>query len=172
MITLVHELISHSAQSTPNAIALQAKSTQLNYQTLTQAIQEVACSYTNLGINQGDRIGIYLAKTIENVSCTFACSILGAVFVPINPVLKSAQVEHIISDCQLKCLISNKARLASLSPILSKLPNLTKLIIIDATNEEVETLQLKTKKTVINWAGFLALSSDNSSLNTNTAKKT
>ncbi len=160
MTTFVHELISHSAQNTPNAIALQVKNCQLSYQSLNKATQQVAYSYSALNLKQGDRIGVYLAKTTENVTSTFACSIVGAVFVPINPVLKAPQVEHIVNDCQVKCLITNKARLKALNPILSKLHHLTQLIITDATSEEVQTLQLSITLPALSWADFLSLKSN------------
>jgi len=157
MTTFVHELIRDSAQSTPNAIALQVKSCQLSYQALNQAVQQIAYSYSALNIKQGDRIGLYLAKTIENVSCTFACSIVGAVFVPINPVLKAPQVEHILNDCQITCLATNKARLKALIPILHKLPHLTQLIITDANCAEVQVIQPSITLPVISWTDFLSL---------------
>ena len=157
MTTFVHELISHSAQSTPNAIALQVKNCQLSYQALNNTVQKIACSYRALGLMQGDRIGIYLAKNTENVTSTFACSIVGAAFVPINPVLKAPQVEHIVNDCQVKCLITNKARLKALNPILSKPHHLTQLIITDATNEEAQKLQLSIALPVLSWTDFLSL---------------
>ena len=114
MTTFVHELISHSAQRSPAAMALQIKNDQLSYSQLNDKITEVAQAYTSLAITQGDRIGIYLAKNQENVQSMFACSLLGAVFVPINPVLKAQQVHYIANDCQIKVLITNRARLTAL----------------------------------------------------------
>jgi len=157
MATFVHELISDSARLTPNAIALRVKESQLTYQDLNQSVQQVASAYNALGLEQGDRIGIYLAKTVENVFSTFACSIIGAVFVPINPVLKAQQVEHIADNCQIKCLITNKTRLKSLGTIFDKHSNLTTLILTDATNAEVQTLQLSMETRVITWTDFLSL---------------
>jgi len=88
MTTLVHELISHSVQRSPEAIALQVKNISLSYAQLDEKVTKVAQGYASLAITHGDRIGIYLAKNQENVQSMFACSLLGAVFVPINPVLK------------------------------------------------------------------------------------
>jgi acyl-CoA ligase (AMP-forming) (exosortase A-associated) len=157
MTTFVYELIRHSAQSTPHAIALQVKNCQLSYQALNKAVQQVANSYSALSIKQGDRIGIYLAKTIENVTSTFASSIIGAAFVPLNPVLKAPQIEHILNDCQITCLITNKSRLKALIPILHKVPHLTQLVITDATCEEVRVIQLNITLPIISWADFLSL---------------
>jgi len=155
MTTFVHELVSHSAQRTPTAVALQDKSGQLSYQALNQTVQHVAQAYSALNLKQGDRIGIYLAKTIKNVACTFACPIIGAVFVPINPVLKAPQVAHIVNDCQIQCLITNKARLTTLKPILSKLPHLVTVILVDATKEDKQAFQFNTSLIISCWSDFL-----------------
>lgn len=170
MTTFVHELISHSAHSTPNAPALLVKHDQLSYQDLNLSIQTVANSYRSLPINHGDRIGIYLAKTIENVTCTFACSLIGAAFVPINPVLKASQVKHIVNDCQITCLITNKARLKGLNPIFDQLPLLTHLIISDATSEEAAKFQLSKHLSIIAWSDFISLKKEKLSSKTEQKK--
>jgi len=163
MTTFVHELISHSARNNPSAIALQVKTSQLSYLELSQTVRQISQAYITLGLNQGDRIGIYLTKTIENVTSTFACSMIGAVFVPINPVLKAQQVEHIVNDCQIKCLITNKARFKAIEPKLSNFACLTNIIIIDEKNEKTQAPLPSQPLSIITWRDFL--SSENYSVN-------
>ena len=140
MATLVHELIADKAQHSPKTIALQIKDSQLSYAKLNDKINQVAQCYLSLAVARGDRIGIYLAKNQENIQSMFACSKIGAVFVPINPVLRANQVEHIANDCQIQLLITNQARLKALSPILEKLPELKTIIIIDILESEASTV--------------------------------
>lgn len=156
MTSLVHELLSHSAQRSPNAIALQIKETQLNYLQLNEAIIHVAKSYKKLGLLQGERIGIYLAKNQENVQSMFACSLLGTVFVPINPVLKAPQVHYIANDCQIKVLITNRTRLMTLKPFLNDFTELKTVIVIDATPTELANISTETPLNMINWASFIS----------------
>ena len=72
MTTFVHELISHSVQRSPEAIALQVKNISLSYAQLNEKITKVAQAYASLSITCGDRIGIYLAKNQENVQSIVA----------------------------------------------------------------------------------------------------
>jgi len=149
MATHVHQLISQSAIKTPKAPALILKDLQLSYEELDEYIHSIAYGYKNLDITRHDRIGIYLHKTIENVACMFASSLADAVFVPINPVLKPAQVNHIVNDCEIKLLITNKGRFKALLPILSQLPSLTHIILTDGdTSETIEGIN------VISWSTF------------------
>jgi len=170
MTSFVHELISHSAKRSPDTIALQIKDTQLSYAQLNKQITRLAHSYSEFGISQGDRVGIYLAKNKENVQSMFACSLLGAVFVPINPVLKAQQVNYIANDCQIKLLITNRARLKTMIPLLGDLTELNTIIVIDANEIQLrETLRplpqsIKKIITIIDWQSFLsnyALDQDN-----------
>ena len=46
----------------------------------------------------GERVAIYAPKRIETVVAMLAANALGAIFVPVNPQLKEAQIEHIVTD--------------------------------------------------------------------------
>jgi acyl-CoA ligase (AMP-forming) (exosortase A-associated) len=131
MPTFVHELISNTAQKRPHALALQVKDQNISYQNLVNNITSVANAYLSLKINKEDRIGIYLAKTIENIEAMFACSLAAAAFVPINPVLKAKQVQHIVNDCHIKLLVTNSSRLKSLESSIEKLPSIKHIILTD-----------------------------------------
>ncbi len=158
MTTYVHELISHSAQHSPNAVALQIKDSQLSYAQLNAQVNQVAQSYLSIAITHGDRIGLYLAKNQENIQSMFACSKVGAVFVPINPVLKASQVQHIANDCQLKVLITNKTRLKTLSPNLEQMAELKTIIVIDANEQELTNLSKPKSLNLLSWSNFTTLS--------------
>ncbi len=64
----------------------------------------------------GSRIAAWLPKTLAAVVLPLAVARAGHVYVPINPLLKRAQVAHILDDSGAVLLISLPARLASLEP--------------------------------------------------------
>ncbi|NQY48808.1 MAG: acyl-CoA ligase (AMP-forming), exosortase A system-associated [Colwellia sp.] len=155
MTTFVHELISHSAQRSPNSIALQIKANQLSYAQLEKEVNKVAQGYLSLAISQGDRVGVYLAKNQENVQSMFACSLLGAVFVPINPVLKAQQVHYIANNCQIKLLITNNSRLKALAPLLERFTSLVTIIVIDADEQALAQQAFSQQLTITSWQSFI-----------------
>lgn len=157
MTTFVHDLISQSAKNFPLHTAITLKEQRLNYQELCQNINDIAASYRALKIERYQRIGIYLPKTIENVLATFSCSKASAVFVPINPVLKSPQVQHIANDCDIKILITNKARFKTLQPLLSNLAKLTTVILTDINSTGIEIIE---HTSIMSWATFTNLTCD------------
>lgn len=163
MTTFVHELISNNALKTPAAIALQIKTDEISYAQLNNKITEVAQAFSALAVNTGDRVGIYLAKNKENVTAMFACSLINAIFVPINPILKAQQAHFIANDCQIKLLITNRTRLSALTPFLAQLPTLTTIIVIDASEQDIAKMTCTSILTVLSWQAFLDLDSNLSS---------
>ncbi|KGJ91143.1 acyl-CoA ligase (AMP-forming), exosortase A system-associated [Colwellia psychrerythraea] len=154
MTTFVHELISHSAQRSPDATALQIKNSQFSYAQLNEKVNQLALTYSSLAIMQGDRIGIYLAKNLENVQSMFACSVIGAVFVPINPVLKAPQVQYIVNNCQVKLLITNRARLTAMVPSLGLCTELKTIIVVDASEQELQSIVYPPSINILSWQSF------------------
>ena len=60
------------------------------------------------GVRQGDRVGILLKNRPEFIFAVYAVLKSGATLVPINSFLKAPEIQHIVDDCQLKCLITSE----------------------------------------------------------------
>lgn len=59
----------------------------------------------NLGIQKGDRIAIVLPNCLQFTVSLFACIKVGAIFVNINPLYKSDEIEAIFNNCSVKAAI-------------------------------------------------------------------
>src|SRR3546814_19904458 len=73
---------------------------------------------------------------METITAFFGASLAGAVFVPINPVLRPPQVHHILTDCTVPVLIPSRARLRSLDPFIESCPGLRYVVLTDATDDD------------------------------------
>jgi acyl-CoA ligase (AMP-forming) (exosortase A-associated) len=91
------------------------------------------------GLGRLERVATYLPKTLEAVTTLFGTSLAGGVFVPINPLLKQAQVGHILRDCNVRVLVSSAARLRELEPTLRECPDLVTVIVVDHPKEPLFT---------------------------------
>ena len=96
------------------APALTAEGRTLNYGELNDEVWQAALKLAALGLRPGDRVASWMGKTIGACVLPLACARVQMIYVPINPVLKRAQVEHILADSGAKLLIANSARLLSL----------------------------------------------------------
>jgi acyl-CoA ligase (AMP-forming) (exosortase A-associated) len=127
--TLLPELVTLSAQRRPDAVALTHGSEHWTYAELADQMVALAGGFMQLGLQRADRVGIYLEKRLEAVVASFAAPLAGVVFVPINPLLKTDQVRHILRDCQVRLLVTSPERLATLSTVLSDCPDLKHVVL-------------------------------------------
>lgn len=130
--TLLHELISFSAGRHSGASAVSAGSQTVSYETLAEQVSRFAAGIVRMGIERQDRIGIYLEKRVETVVAAFGAAAAGAVFVPLNPVLKASQVAHILRDCNVRMLVTSSERLATLRDVLRDCPDVRVVLVAGA----------------------------------------
>jgi acyl-CoA ligase (AMP-forming) (exosortase A-associated) len=116
--TNVHHLLSGAATAAPDAPALTYRSETVSYAQTWSRVASLAAQLRRVGLHRGERVAIYLEKRIETVVALFAASAAGGVFVPINHVLKPAQVGHILGDSGARILVTSADRLRLLGQTL------------------------------------------------------
>jgi acyl-CoA ligase (AMP-forming) (exosortase A-associated) len=114
--SLVHELLTVSAEHAGESPAITSGGTTHSYSTLAASVLRFAAGLRALDLSRGQRVGIYLDKRVETVVSYFGTSAAGGVFVPVNPVLKNEQVAHIFSDCDVSVLVTSAERWEALAP--------------------------------------------------------
>ena len=129
--TLLHELISVSADKSPQASALTFGKASLSYAELQDAVSRFSSGLISLGLERGERVAIYLEKRFETVIASFGAPAAGGVFVPLNPLLKPEQVGYILRDCNVRVLLTSPERLALLQDTLSSCHDLHDIVVLD-----------------------------------------
>jgi acyl-CoA ligase (AMP-forming) (exosortase A-associated) len=137
MPTLLHDFIFDAAARTPGAEALVHGAQRLDYAALARATERAGQVLLAHGVQRGERIAVYLEKRIENVAAMFGASLVGAVFVPVNPLLKADQVLHILADCNVRLLLTSPERLVALAPLLARCPDLRTIALTCSTPSPV-----------------------------------
>ena len=127
--TLLPELLTTSAQRTPQAIAMTSGVLNLNYGDLSADVSRFASGLLGLGLKRGERVAIYLEKRFETVIASFGTPAAGAVFVPLNPLLKPEQVAFILRDCNVRVLVTSPERLALLQQVLEECSDLAHVVV-------------------------------------------
>ena len=128
---LLHELIEVSAHRAPAAVAVSHGALHSSYANLNAAVEGCASGLMALGVQRGERVAIYLEKRMETVVASFGATAAGAVFVPLNPLLKPEQVGFILRDCGVRVLLTSPDRLALLAPVLTACPALRHLVVTE-----------------------------------------
>ncbi len=99
----------------PGDLALIAGDRRLTYAELDAQVGRTAALLAE-GRRPGDRVASWMGKTMLACVLPLATARAGLVHVPINPVLRRAQVAHILADSGATLLIANGQRLETLQP--------------------------------------------------------
>jgi len=144
----IHDLVREASSSHADRPALTWKNQAISYRELWTTTQSVAAGLEQQGVGRGERLAIYLDKRPETVVAMLAAARVGAVFVPVNPILKGPQVGHLLRDCDVTTLVTTPPRLAVLSDELGSCPALRTVVLV-AEHLPDETYGLDT----VLWSG-------------------
>src|SRR5690606_23108705 len=130
MRALLPDLVSTMAQQRPDAPALTHRDETLTYAQLWRLVDLTAAGLHREGVRRGDRVAVFLDKRVETVCAIFGAAAAGAVFVPVNPLLKPRQVAHILDDSEARVLVTSPERLAVLAAALAGCKRLECVVVV------------------------------------------
>lgn len=90
-------------------VALVERGRSLTHGALLEQVEAVSAGLSRR-IAGGDRVALWLPKSLELVIAMLAVSRAGGIGVPINPVLRGQQVRHILADSGASLMISHAPR--------------------------------------------------------------
>lgn len=101
-----------TAQRLPDKVALISPERSITFAELLHEAQATANCLHSLGIQAGDRVGICMEKTVDQVVSILGVLFANAVVVPILPRLKGPNIRHIIDNSGMAAMITDTDRLA------------------------------------------------------------
>jgi amino acid adenylation domain-containing protein len=114
---LIHSPVRHFARTTPQHAAFSCNGAELSYSELDSASNQLANALIANGLQPGDRVGIYMHKSLELGVAIYGALKAGGIFVPLDPFMPNERLQFILDDCDIQHLISANA----LAPSLAKL---------------------------------------------------
>lgn len=126
----LHHLVRDAATERGDEPALTWRDSTLTYAELWDAIAACAAGLRRGGLRRGDRIAVYLDKQLETVVAMFGAAAAGAAFVPINPLLRPAQVRHVLKDCAVRTLVTSAERVEQLEEDLNSCEALEQVVLV------------------------------------------
>ena len=116
-INCIRTLIEYANQTHSDKTALVFNEKSVTYSELFTKVNQVAYYLKELDLPKDSRVGIYSNKGIEQVIAILAILSTDYILVPLTKLLKPEQVEYIINDCDIKCIITDKLKLESIEEI-------------------------------------------------------
>jgi len=138
MRTNLHHLVEQRARTHPDSPAVTFKSETVTYDALWTRVKDLAAGLQHIGITREQRVAVFLDKRIETVVAIFGASAAGAAFVPVNPLLRPAQVGHILRDCDVRLVVTSPERLAMMRDELASCPTVEDVVLVGAEVDEPE----------------------------------
>ena len=70
------------------------------------------------GVARGDRVGIYLPRSVETAIAVYGIMKAGAAFVPLDPRLPAGGLSQLIEDCGIEHLVTHDSRQTILQQVI------------------------------------------------------
>lgn len=100
------ELVREQARRSPDLLAVTGPDGQMTYGELDQAADVVAQVLVGQGVRVGDRVALWLPKSVRAVVTMQAVLRLGAAYVPIDPLGPVAMAARVIGDCSPRTVVT------------------------------------------------------------------
>jgi acyl-CoA ligase (AMP-forming) (exosortase A-associated) len=112
----IQDALVDAAREEPQRVAIvdAASGTTITYGDLARWTHRFAAELVERGLRPGDRVTIFLDKTIESIVALYGTWTAGGVAVPANGSLRSAQLKHILEHSQSRYFVSSERKTASL----------------------------------------------------------
>jgi acyl-CoA ligase (AMP-forming) (exosortase A-associated) len=131
-MTLLHQLLDRSTSLTPRKEALRYRGEALLYSDVQDLTLRTAAGLLALGVGRGDRVVIFVPNRPEVVEVALACSRIGAIFIPVSPMLRGRQLTHILRDSGAATLVVSDALLPFALPSITDALDVVNVVLIDS----------------------------------------
>ncbi len=124
-IFTVHALVHDAAERFGAAPAVGDGTTTLSFTELRDTAVQRAAALRAAGVARGDRVGICMAKSVDQATAILGVLLADAVIVPVLPALKTDNIRHIVTDAGMRVAITDEARTGELREAAPGLPLLS-----------------------------------------------
>ncbi|MGA7460808.1 MAG: AMP-binding protein [Candidatus Korobacteraceae bacterium] len=121
----IPEFLCDIADRLPDKLAMVSDERSLTFAQLYDEALATAECLRGIGVEAGDRVGICMEKTLDQVSVILGVLCANAVVVPILPRLKQPNIRHIIENSAMVALVTDSERVDE----VVEFGDLTRLII-------------------------------------------
>lgn len=130
-MNLAHAL-EFQAMKHGNQTAVIFKDVSYDYCYMNDLANQFAATLHGLGVKKGDRVSLWLPNGLDFIGAFYGTLKLGAmVVVPMNIMFKASEVSHILSNAEVKVLITQTSMYPVIKEGMARFPQLEKVIFID-----------------------------------------
>jgi fatty-acyl-CoA synthase len=135
----IGENLEHITARFPDrdALIVRHQGIRCTYQEFDEATDRLAKAFLQMGVELGDRVGIWSPNCAEWVAVQYATAKIGAILVNVNPAYRTSELEYVLNQSGCRFLISAPSYLTSdyramVEAVSDSTPGLERTILLDS----------------------------------------
>ncbi len=132
---LVHHYLEDAAVARPDHAAVVDGERSLTYRELDARANQVANLLISLGVGKGDRVGIYLRKSLEAVVGIYGTMKAGATYVSLDPSAPESRIGYIASNCGIRHILTGNEKRRAWAKVLDHGADVLEHVVVLNTEE-------------------------------------
>lgn len=120
-LTIQYWLRKH-AQYRPDHTALVFEDQRFSYAELNARVNRLCHALAGAGVQKGDKVATLLGNSVELWEIYWACAVLGAVAVPLSPLLRGNGLINLVDNADVKVLITYSGLVSVVNDMRSRIP--------------------------------------------------
>ena len=135
----VGECLAATARRVPDGLALVSRSQtiRLTWRALAEQAEMIARGLLAIGVEKGDRVGIWSPTCVEWTLMQFATARVGAILVNVNPAYRAGELSYALRQSGVRVLVTaprfkTSDYLATIAEVRGDLPALERVVVIGA----------------------------------------
>lgn len=120
MVYLLSQILDKSAGRVPEKVAFRFEDKSITYSALLRQANGLARVLVQQGVRKGDRVGLYLSKSLESAIAIYGIWKAGAAYVPLDPFAPVSRLAFIIQNCDIRCLVTQPSKRARVLALLER----------------------------------------------------
>ena len=139
--SLIHKAFEFFVNQQPDAIAAEHLTERLTYEELDQQANDLAKYLKELGVKEGDFVGLFLKRSLPMLVGILAILKCHATYVPQDiGIVPSKQLSHIIQTAQIQIILTQDRFLPQLTELKQSLPRSSSLQIIGIETRQMNSI--------------------------------
>src|SRR5512141_386769 len=119
---MLHDLLIESAAKYPDRTAVVDRAESMTYRELDESSARLADELAALGAGPGNRVGLYLDKSLDAIVAVWGVLRAGAAYVPLDVASPVKRIAQIVENGDLCGILATAKRWSLLAPALALPP--------------------------------------------------
>ncbi|MGA8903870.1 MAG: amino acid adenylation domain-containing protein [Candidatus Bathyarchaeia archaeon] len=128
---LLHQLLTETARRCPEQTAVIFSERSLSYSALDTLTNQLAGVLRARGVAKGERVGVYVSKSLASVVSIFAIMKTGACYVPLDPSAPTQRLAYMIRDSGIRVLLTSTMKATAIQDMFPHDCPLSTVVLVD-----------------------------------------